>query len=258
MKNGQTVSRVAGLSLRQAALVAGLAYLLNPVTFAELYAMPRLEVSGDAVQTVANLTAHPHLFAAALLSYLGSALGDVILGWSLYALLAPVNRAIALLGSLFQWIYAAAWLAAIADLGALYRLVAIPQYATQVDAAALASQALLLLAGFHAGWGLSLVLFGLHLVVIGVLIARSSYVPRWIGWLLGLVGLAWIVNSLAIYLYPQADLGFLNAVFGGELVFMVWLLGWGWRVREPVAVGSSHSIGNATRASASPTSRGAT
>ena len=35
-------SRISGLSLRQAALVAGITYLLNPVTFSEAYVMPRL------------------------------------------------------------------------------------------------------------------------------------------------------------------------------------------------------------------------
>lgn len=35
MRTTDGLSRVGGMSLRQAALVAGLAYLLNPVTFAE-------------------------------------------------------------------------------------------------------------------------------------------------------------------------------------------------------------------------------
>ena len=67
-----------GLSLKQAALVAGFTYLLNPVTFAEAYAMPRL-ISADPAETVRNLTAHPHLFAAAVLSYVISAIGDVVM-----------------------------------------------------------------------------------------------------------------------------------------------------------------------------------
>lgn len=52
--------RKGGLSLREAALVSDLAYLLNPVTFAEAYTMPRLIVASPT-QTLANLHAHPHL-----------------------------------------------------------------------------------------------------------------------------------------------------------------------------------------------------
>jgi hypothetical protein len=37
----------------------------------------------------------------------------------------------------------------------------------------------------------------LHLVVTGVLMARSSYLPRWLGWLLVAHGLAWVVNPLS-------------------------------------------------------------
>ncbi len=59
MQESDFANRVSGLTLRQAPLIAGITYLLNPVTFAEAYAMPRLVV-GDANQTVANIAAHPH------------------------------------------------------------------------------------------------------------------------------------------------------------------------------------------------------
>ena len=223
---------VKPIGLRQAALIAGIAYLLNPVTFAEVYAMPRL-VTSDPVQTIANFSAHPHLFAAALLSYFFSALGDVVIAWSLYVLLAPVHRALALLGALLQLTYAAVWMGAISNLGVLYRLVSVPDYSRHVSAAGLPARAEELLAGFRSGWGLGLILFGLHLVVTGWLMARSTYLPRWLGWLLFVDGGAWVVDNLSVYLYPDAPLGFLKTLFAAELIFMVWLLGWGWRIRTP-------------------------
>jgi hypothetical protein len=232
MQPVESETPLSGLSLRQAALIAGLAYLLNPVSFAEFYLMPRL-VSANAATTVQNLSAHPNLLAAAIVSYLVSALGDVVLAWSLYHLLAPVNRALALLGSVLQWVYAAAWLAAISNLGVLYRLVAVPDYSSQITPAELPTQAVQLLAGFRSGWGMDLIFFGLHLVVIGWLITRSTYIPRWLGWLLIAAGCGWVVNSLGLYLYPHANLDFLQIIFAGELVFMVWLLGWGWRIQPP-------------------------
>jgi hypothetical protein len=219
------------LSLKQAALVAGFTYLLNPVTFAEAYVMPRL-IAADPAQTVANVTAHPHLFSAAVLSYVASAIGDVVMAWALFILLRPVNRALALLGSLLQLVYAAAWLASLSNLGLIYRLVAIPDYSWHTSAAGLPTQVTELLGAYRSGWGLSLILFGLHLVVTGWLIARSSYVPKWLGWLLFLDGWAWVVDSVAIYIVPDANLQFLKVVFAAELVFMVWLLGWGWRLQE--------------------------
>jgi hypothetical protein len=232
MQSSKDASWTRGLSLKQAALVAGFTYLFNPVTFAEVYVMPRL-LSADPAETVNNLTAHPHLLSAAVLSYVVSAIGDVVMAWALYELLRPIHRALAMLGSLLQLVYAAAWLAAIANLGLIYRLVAVPDYSRHTSAAGLRSQIAELLGAYRSGWGLSLILFGLHLVVTGWLMARSSYLPRWLGWLLFVDGWAWVVDSVSIYLFPDTNLQFLKAIFAAELIFMVWLLGWGWRIREP-------------------------
>ncbi len=220
-----------GLGLKQAALIAGFTYLLNPVTFAEAYVMPRL-MSADPAQTVSNLTAHPHLFSAAVLSYVISAIGDVVMAWALYALLRPVHGALALLGSLLQLVYAAAWLGALSNLGLIYRFIAIPAYARHASGAGLPSQIAALLGAYRSGWGLALILFGLHLVVTGWLIARSCYLPRWLGWLLFVDGWAWVFDSTSIYLFPDSNSPFLKAIFAAELIFMFWLLGWGWRLQE--------------------------
>jgi hypothetical protein len=232
MQESDFANRVSGLTLRQAALIAGITYLLNPVTFAEAYAMPRLVVA-DANQTVANIAAHPHLFSAAVLSYFFSLLGDVVFAWTFYVLLAPVNRALSLLASWLQLTYAVVSLAAVSNLGLLYRLLVIPGYSGHVSASGLPTQGMLLLGSFRSGWGLGLILFGLHLVLLGWLIARSSYLPRWLGWLLFADGWVWVVDNLSVYLFPNASLGFLKVFFLAELVFMVWLLGWGWRIPEP-------------------------
>ncbi len=42
-----------------------------------------------------------------------------------------------------------------------------------------------------------------------------------------------MVDSVSIYLFPETNLQFLKVIFAAELIFMVWLLGWGWRIREP-------------------------
>src|SRR5215469_17288972 len=50
-----------GLTLRQAALIAGFAYLLMPVTFAEFYINPKLLIPGNVDQTAQNIVFHPQL-----------------------------------------------------------------------------------------------------------------------------------------------------------------------------------------------------
>jgi hypothetical protein len=42
-----------------------------------------------------------------------------------------------------------------------------------------------------------------------------------------------MVHSVQPYLYPDANLDFLFVTFFGEVIFMLWLLIMGWRIREP-------------------------
>jgi Domain of unknown function (DUF4386) len=81
-----------GLTLRQAALIAGFAYLLSPVTTAEFSIMPKLVIPGNIEETVQNLSAHSGHFVAAILCYLITFLEDVVIAWALYVLLAPVSK----------------------------------------------------------------------------------------------------------------------------------------------------------------------
>lgn len=224
-------NRVRGLTLRQAALVAGLCYLLNPVTFAEYYAMPRLVVNDPAL-TLANLQAHQHLYSASVLAYFVQLLGDVVMAWAMYVLLAPVNRALSLLASWLQLVYAAMCLAAVGNLALVYRLLFAKDYTGLFPSQVLGPQVRMLIGGFRTSWSLGLVVFGIHLVVVGLLFARSTYLPRWLGWVLMADGSAWVIDRLTEYAVPNAAFQFLNIFYVGEVLLMVWLLGWGSRLRQ--------------------------
>jgi uncharacterized protein DUF4386 len=108
--------------LRQAALVAGFAYLLNPVSFAEFSLYPKLVIPDDLQLTVQNIVTHRGLFLAAIFCYLINFIGDVVIAWALYVLLAPVNRAVSLLTAWFQLIYTAMALVGVLNLVTVFRL----------------------------------------------------------------------------------------------------------------------------------------
>jgi hypothetical protein len=46
-------------------------------------------------------------------------------------------------------------------------------------------------------------------------------------------GAGWIVMNSSRYLLPGIDLGFLFVTSFGELILLVWLIGWGTRLKEP-------------------------
>jgi hypothetical protein len=237
-----------GLTLRQAALTAGFAYLLNPVAFAEAHAYSMLIIPGNMPQTVLNLAAHRGLFAAVILCYLVSFILDIVLAWALYHLLAPVNRALSQLIAWFRLVYAALALAATLNLTTLFTLLDTPDYHQVFGSPQTYAQVRALHIAFRSGWSISLLVFGIHLVLLGYLMFRFSYLSkilsgivsriasRIIGILLVLNGLAWIVNSLVPYLSHTDLFPYLFPAFCGEIVFMLWLLIAGWRIREPAAI----------------------
>jgi Domain of unknown function (DUF4386) len=221
------------VTLRQAALIAGFGYLLSPVTTAEFSIMPKLVVPGNIEQTVLNIGVHRGMFVAAIFCYLITFLEDVVIAWALYILLAPVNRSLSLLTAWFRLIYTAVVLFAWLNLVAVFRLLTTPDYLTVFGAGPLRAEVKLRLDSFRWDWSISLVIFGIHLVLLGYLIYRSSYIPKIIGILLAIDGVAWVVDSLSPYLYPNAHLGFLFIFYFAELIFLVWLLVRGWKIKEP-------------------------
>ncbi len=223
------------MTLRQAALVAGVGYLLMPVAFAEFYVFPKLVVAGDIEQTAQNIQAHGGLFLAAIFCYLISFISDVVIAWALYILLAPVNRSLSLLAAWFRLMYTAMALFALLNLVVAHRLLTTADYLPLFGVGPRNAQLRLLLDSFRYDWSLSLIVFAIHLALIGWLIYRSGYVPRTIGILLVINGLGWLVDSLRPYFFPSAHLGFVAVTFFGELVFMIWLLVRGWKVPQPAA-----------------------
>ena len=222
-------------TLRQAALIAGIGYLLMPVTIAEFYVFPRLVIPGHIEQTVQNIATHGGLFVTAILCYLITFVCDVVIAWALYILLTPVNKALSLLTAWFRLIYAAIALFALFNLVNAYRIVHTADFLDAFGSQQLHAQVKLLLSTFRYDFSFSLIIFAIHLVLLGCLIYRSGYIPRLIGILLILDGLGWIIDSLSPYLYPTAHIGFVAITFLGELVFMLWLLIRGWKIKEPPA-----------------------
>ncbi len=81
---------------------------------------------------------------------------------------------------------------------------------------------------FSAGFGLALVFFAVFAMLVGVLVFRSQMMPRAIGVLMVLAGLAYVVSSLAAILSPELSARLVPWILlpslVGELSFGFWLL----------------------------------
>jgi Domain of unknown function (DUF4386) len=216
----RTTSSPGGLTLRQAALIAGFAYLLNPVSYAEFTLWPKLM--------------NPDILLAVFFAFFINFTEDIIIAWALYFLLVPVSKAFSLLASLFQLVYAAVCFVGLFNLLPVYHMLTAPEFPSSFGVAQMHAQINLLLHWFRYDYSMALLLFAFHLILVGVLIFRSRYIPWWLGVILVIDGLGWIESSLQPYLFPRANLGYFSITALGELVFMVWLLTMGWRIKEPL------------------------
>jgi hypothetical protein len=223
-----------GPTLRRAALAIIGGYLLSFGTgFASFTAVPKLLVEESASRTGQNIAAHPGLLSAAIVAMLLNFVGDVLGAWGMYALLRPVSASLSLLAAWLRIVYTAVGLAAVLQLVTAHELVTGAESLAALGRETLDAHVYVALRAFQAQFGFSLVLFGLYLMMAGGLAYASGYVPRWLGAVLAIDGAGWIVSEIGPFLFPGAKLDFLFATSFGELLFLVWLVGWGLRLKEP-------------------------
>lgn len=97
-------------------------------------------------------------------------------------------------------------------------------------------------ARFQAIWDAGLLLFGMHLVLTGITLARSLAAPTWIGVLLVVAGLGYMVDGVLVAAAAGVDFSAAEVVFLGEVALLIWLLGWSGRTalrRSRVADGAA-------------------
>lgn len=88
---------------------------------------------------------------------------------------------------------------------------------------------------FQAVWDAGLFLFGIHLALVGLAVLRSPSIPTWIGVLLLIAGAGYTLDSATIAILPGSPTSIGEFTFIGEVVLLLWLIGWGGRSRTPIA-----------------------
>ncbi len=210
------------------ARTAGILYLANIGLglFGEVFVRGSLVVAGDATATTANILGSQLLWRVGIVTDLVMHVLDVPLIVFFYLLLRPVSHPLALLATVFNVVQTCVLVTnKLALVAALYALNASVIAANKLGAHALA----LLAVDLHgAGFGVGLIFFGFVCLVRGWLIVKSGFMPRVLGALLGLAGLSYLVNSLALLLVPSLAKMLFPAVlfpaFFAELALSLWLV----------------------------------
>src|SRR5215469_14238805 len=223
--DSQATKRMAALSPRTKARMAGIFQALEGTGSAggQVVILGSFVVAGNAAATATNILANQPLYWLGFTSQLLGVAFHLVWAALFYELFKPVNRTIALLAL-------CAVLVSIA-MEALTALLYLAPLLVLENGSALSAftpaqvQALafVFLKLFGQASDVALVFFGLWIVLIGFLIFRSTFLPRILGVLLMIDGLAWMLYLLP----PFAQQVFpLIAVASGlaEIPLLLWLL----------------------------------
>lgn len=216
-----TASLVAGIALAVMAVVGG---------WAHLGALAPLFVDGDPAGTAGNIAAAEPLFRAGAAAMIVMAVLDIVVAIALYLVLEPVNRGVALASAAFRVAYTAGLMVAVGF------LVPVPAHLDEPD------QVLRLVESYDAIWQTSLIVFSVHLLLIGYLGYRSGFMPRIFGILLVVAGLGYLADGLGGILIPDFSPTFTFVTFVGEVALIFWLLISGRRLPEGTIDGVSDVI----------------
>jgi uncharacterized protein DUF4386 len=209
------------------AKVAGVLALLSFIAggFGEAYVPSRLIAATDAAATVENLKSSDLLFRLGFAGYLVEACCDITLALIFYVLLKPVHRYVSLLAAFFGLIGTASFAAAELFYFAPMILLRGGGYLKDFSPDQVNVLALLSLKLFGLGAAIFTVFYGMGWVLRGYLIFRSGYFPKFLGVLMTVAGLAFVVSNFALVLAPGYRSGWLLVLMvPGFLVLTVWLL----------------------------------
>jgi hypothetical protein len=227
MVNDMTTTRTGATSVQTYARIAGILLLLSMVGggIGEFYVPSTLIVSADATATARNVITHNSLFRMGFAAYLVEAVCDITLSLVFYVLLKPVRRDLALLAAFFGLVSTAVFAVAELFYFAPAFILGGAGYLKTFSPDQLNTLALLSLKFYTYGGGIFMVFYGTATALRAYLIYRSGYLPRFLGVLLALAGLGFIINNFMLVLAPAYTSDFLLIpVSIAVLSLTLWLL----------------------------------
>ena len=199
------------------------------------FLLPRFVVPGDAQATAANITGAEMTYRMGILIGLATHVLFPILVVILYKLLQEVDQPTAMLMVIFVAVGVAVAIANMLNRFAPLHLLSGADYLAafprnQLDALALSSL------GVRTGAAaVPLAFWGLWLFPFGILVMKSAFLPRILGVLLLVAGLAYVMTSCISIVLPAHRLAatkVLMPFYLGEVPIIFWLLLKGAKVQQ--------------------------
>jgi Domain of unknown function (DUF4386) len=219
-------------SIRKQARLAGLMYLSASIIgcFGLIYVPSKLIVRGDATATATNIRASETLFRLGIATELIGFIIFIFVVLALYRLFKGVNEKHALVMAILLLVsIPISLLNVLNDIAALI-IVNGAGFLSTFDKGQLDSLAYLFVRLHGQGFVVAQIFWGLWLFPFGVLVIRSGFIPRVLGFLLFIAGFGNVASSFTSLLLPSyAPIidRFISVLTAAELPIIFWLLIWG-------------------------------
>jgi len=217
---------------KQARIVGALYFLVLLIAPVGLVYVPgKLYVRENATVTADHIRASESLLRIGISSELLHEVLWVLVVLGLYRLFRPVSeyhaQVMLILGALVS--VPIVFVNALNEIAAML-LVSGADFLGVFNRAQLDALALLFYRLHGQGLNVVSIFWGLWLFPFAILVVRSGFIPRFLGWLLILAGVGYVASSFTMLLLPsyQDPVNTLAGILEfGELPIIIWLLIWG-------------------------------
>ena len=226
-------------SINAKARLAGILYVLMgiPAWFSLMYMPSVFMVRGDATATARNIVNGESLYRLGILSELVSQTIFLLLALVLYDLFRDTDRKQARLMVMLVGISAAFEFVNCLNLIAPLILLSGADFLSVFSKTQLDALALVFLKLRNSGLGVVSLIWGLWLLPFGVLVLKSGFFPKVLGFLLIVAGIAYVTDSIASIMMPTPAhiISTVSLALGGigELAIVAWMIVKGAKV-EPL------------------------
>lgn len=216
---------------KKSAIITGVALLIMTIAafFAQGFVHSSLVASGEAITTLKNIQSNRLLFDLEIMGWMIIIITDLVVTWGFYIFLKPFHQAYALLGGWFRLLYTAILSIAVSHLIIASRIVRESLFSGEINV--MAMQVMGSITAFEAIWSFGLIIFGLHLIIVGIVAMKTDQIPKFISILLVLGGFSYSLIHGMYGFIPQLDnvtslleMILMVPMFVGEIGFGIWLL----------------------------------
>ena len=209
-------------------ILAGLSLIIMAIAaFYSTDVLRKLTLPGNAVVTLEQLVVDKQLFMNGIIGWCIIIITDLVVTWGFFIILKKINPKVSLIAAATRMIYTVILIIAVSKLFSANNVIA---NITEIKTTE-ANQVMNSIDTFQNIWSLGLIIFGIHLFLVGYIALQSKSIPKIISILIIIAGVGYSIIHLMNTFSPQLnsfthviEMVLLLPMIIGELGFGIWLL----------------------------------